>query len=94
MSGSFEGSFVSRKNLILNEVTLKGDTEMSLQYCLVFRPLLDMTELSSALKAGDDISAIKEICTGKIIPLEAMPELWKVCYIIDTLLSNIYGYIS
>lgn len=44
------------------------------------RPLLDLTELSSALKAGDDISAIKEMCTGKVVPLEGMPELWKVCY--------------
>ena len=44
-----------------------------------FRPLLDVTELSKALKAGEDISAIKEMCIGKIIPVEGMPDLWKVC---------------
>lgn len=45
----------------------------------VERPLLDLSEFSSVLKAGDDISAIKELCTGKVIPIEAMPELWKLC---------------
>jgi len=39
---------------------------------------VDLTELNSALKAGDDISTIKSMCVGKIIPPEAMAELWKV----------------
>ena len=46
-----------------------------------FRPTLDLEDLNRALKAGEDISAIKEICTGKIIPVEGMPELWKVCQV-------------
>jgi len=44
----------------------------------VSRPLVDLSELNSALKAGDDISTIKSMCVGKIIPPEAMAELWKV----------------
>ena len=46
-----------------------------------FRPVLDLEDLNRALKAGDDISAIKEMCSGKIMPVEGMPELWKVCQV-------------
>ena len=46
--------------------------------CFVTRELVDLTELNDALKAGDDISTIKGMCVGKIIPPEAMAELWKV----------------
>ena len=53
---------------------------------------MDLTELSSALKAGDDISAIKEMCSGKVIPLEGMPELWKVCNAASKNITPTNGY--